>query len=448
MREFEKGNIFSNIIYLAWPALLINILQNILSAFDMFLLGKIGVKALSAISIAGILLSFFWSIEGGLITGAIAIVSRYAGEKKYKLLNSSIVNMLITAFMLGVVYSFVMYVFLEPILKFFGARGETLIKTEEYFILILPALINIAVFFIFFAVLRALGYLRTPLFLMIAGIITNFILEPIFILGLFGCPKLGIKGAALAYLLSYIIPNIIAIIIFLRGKGNIKINLKYMTFDFTEWLLYIKVSLPAMMQGLLSNFASLIMLKIISKFGDTFIAAYGIGSRLDVFVMMIGWAIGSSISIMVGHNIGAGELKRANDSVNIGIKIYSIFTLLCFVLFFNFSEYLVKFFNSDLSVIRYGSLYLRIISPFYLLLGIGIITGMAFNGAGKTQIAMVINIIAFFIFQIPASVLLPFVSFISEKGIFIGIALAYAFQGLGGWIIFKKQKWMTFKKII
>ncbi len=442
MREFEKGNIVSNIIYLAWPALLINILQNILSAFDMFLLGKTGVQALSAISIAGILLSFFWSAEGGLMTGATAIVSKYAGEKKYNLLNTSIINMLITAFMLGVFYSLIMYVFLEPILKFFGAKGETLTKAEGYFVLILPALINIAVFFVFFVVLRALGYLRSPLFLMIGGIITNFILEPIFVLGLFGCPKLGIKGAALAYLLSYIIPNIIAIIIFLKGKGNIKINFKYMTFDFNEWLLFIKISLPAMAQGLLSNFAALIMLKIVSRFGDSFIAAYGIGGRLDVFVMMIGWAIGSSISIMVGHNIGAKQIERAKQSVIIGIKMFSFVTFISFILFFNFSYYLVRFFSSDLTVIKYGSLYLKIISPFYLLLGIGIITGMAFNGAAKTKIAMIINAIAFFVFQIPAAILLPFIYFIGENGIFIGIAIAYAFQGIAGWVIFKRGKWM------
>ncbi len=442
MREFEKGSIISNIIYLAWPALLINILQNILSAFDMFLLGKIGVYALSAISIGGILLSFFWSAEGGLMTGVTTIVSKYAGEKKYNLLNTSIINMLITAFMLGVIYAVLMYAFLQPILKFFGAKGETLIKAESYFIIILPALINIAIFFIFFVVLRTLGYLRTPLFLMISGIFTNFILEPIFIFGLFGFPRLDIKGAALAYFLSYIIPNIIAIIIFLKGKGNIKINFKYMTFDFKEWLLFMKISLPAMAQGLLSNLATLVMLRIVSRFGDFFIAAYGIGGRLDVFVMMIGWAIGSSISIMVGHNIGARQIERVKQSAIVGIKMFSFVTFLSFILFFNFSYYLIRFFSSDLTVIKYGSLYLKIVSPFYLLLGIGIITSMAFNGAGKTKIAMIINAIAFFVFQIPAAIFLPYISFIGGKGIFIGISLAYAFQGIAGWIIFRKRKWM------
>jgi len=442
MREFEKGDLVSNIIYLAWPALLINILQNILSAFDMFLLGKLGVEALSAISIAGILLSFFWSIEGGLMTGCIALISRYAGEKKYKILNTSSLNMIATGFVLGIFYAIFMYLFLEPVLKFFGAKQLTLQKAIDYFVIILPALINISIFFIFFAILRALGYLRTPLFLMVAGIITNFILEPIFILGLFNCPKMGIKGAALAYLLSYIIPNIIAIIIFLRGKGNIKIDLKYMKFDFKLWLDFIRVSLPAMAQGLLSNFAAIVMLKIISKFGDKFIASFGIGSRLDVFVMMVGWAIGSSISIMVGHNLGANEKQRAEQSVIVGIKMFSVVTFIAFILFFNFSRELIRVFSNDIGVINYGNIYLKIISPTYILLGIGIITAMAFNGTGKTKIAFLINLIAFFVFQIPISFILPGLFNIGEKAIFIGIAAAYAFQGIAGWQVFKKGKWM------
>ena len=84
MRELEKGSILQNLLYLSVPLLITNLMQNFFSVFDMFLLGKIGVSAQAAISITGFIFGVFWSMEGGLMTGAAAVISRYAGRKDYE----------------------------------------------------------------------------------------------------------------------------------------------------------------------------------------------------------------------------------------------------------------------------------------------------------------------------------------------------------------------------
>jgi Na+-driven multidrug efflux pump len=201
-----------------------------------------------------------------------------------------------------------------------------------------------------------------------------------------------------------------------------------------------------MTQGWIANIAWLFLLKVVSKYGDNLIAAVGVGSRIDTMLMMIGWAIGSSVSIMVGHNLGAKELKRAEDSAITALKVYTIFTLAWFLLCFNFGSVIIKIFNTNTSVVFWGGQYLKYVSPFYVFMGVGLIFGMALNGAGATKTTMVINFIAFFVFQLPLAFILSSFTTIGENGIFIGIASAFAFQGIAGWIMFKLGKW-KYKKV-
>jgi Na+-driven multidrug efflux pump len=149
---------------------------------------------------------------------------------------------------------------------------------------------------------------------------------------------------------------------------------------------------------------------------------------------------------MVGHNLGAKEIKRAEDTAITALKIYSFVTLAWFLLCFNFGSLIIKIFNTNPSVVFWGSNYLKFVSPFYLLMGVGLITAMALNGAGATKTTMVINFIAFFIFQLPLAFILSTFTPAGEKGIFIGIASAFVFQGIAGWVMFKTGKW-KYKKI-
>ena len=246
--------------------------------------------------------------------------------------------------------------------------------------------------------------------------------------------------------MSYMVTTFIMIFILTNTKGMLRIELKNIKLDFSFLVDFIKISLPAWAQGLLSNIASLVMLKIAAPYGDNLLAVLGIGSRLDVFVMMLGWAIGGSAAVMVGHNLGAGHVKRAEKTIITGLKIYSIFTFACFMIYFNFPAWVMSIFTTNPEVVNYGTQYLQIISPFYLALGIGLLTGAAFNGAGSTNTPMVINAIAFFGFQIPTALLLTRLALIGPKGIFWGIASVFLFQAIAGWIMYKRGGWKE-KKI-
>ncbi|MFW6211106.1 MAG: MATE family efflux transporter, partial [bacterium] len=411
----EKGTIFKGLIFLAWPVLALNVMQNMVSLADIFFVGKVGVSALSAIAISSIVFSIFWSMQGGFMGGSIAMISRYAGSRNYEKMSRTLFNMTIVTFLNAVVYVTIMLLFLENILSFFGAQGETLKFAKEFTVIMLLAFLFASILFTFVASFRGAGDNMAPLYLAGTALLINFILDPVFIFGLLGMPAMGIKGAAVAYFISIIIPCAYALYRFFSGKGAVRFDPGGLKPDLSICRKYLLISVPAMAQGLIANLTVLTMLRIASGYGDEFIAAFGIGGRLDVFVMFFAWSIGSSVSIMVGHNMGAGRHERPAASIKTGIKMISYVTVSAFILFFIFSERIIGIFNADERVVSYGSEYLRHVTPAYILMGIGIITAMGFNGAGRTKIGMYINLGAFFALQIPLAVFLTGIPEIAER---------------------------------
>ncbi len=445
-RELEKGDITKNLIGLALPIFVTNMMQNFFSVFDMFLLGKIGVAAQAAISIAGYIFGTFWSMIGGLATGAIAFASRYCGRKDYGLLRKTVVNTVAAAYGLALVYVTLHYIFRENLFTFFGAKGETLEMSRAIFLTCLISLLNDSGLFVFFAILRATGYVNRHFYILFMSILLNTVFEPLFIYGWLGFPKMGIQGAPMARFLSYFIMTFVMVTVLINTRGLLKVGKSDLKIDFKFLLDYIKVSLPAWGQGLIPTCTGLILLKIGSSYGDKMLAVMGIGSRIDVFVMMIGWAISSSVSVMVGHNLGAGLPERAEKSVIAGLRIYTGFTFAAFMICYFFPRQVMGVFNQDYGLITYGASYLRIIAPFYLLMGVSLITGAAFNGAGETRTPFLINAFAFICIQVPLALLLTRVESIGYRGIFMATAAVFTFQGIAGWLMYRRGKWKE-KKI-
>lgn len=444
--DLTKGSILYNLFYLSWPILILNMIQNILSVFDMFLIGKIGVTAISAIAISYTLISIFWASIGGLSAGCIAIVSRLSGEKRYDDLNKFLPVVILSGLFIWFINGAIILGFLEPLLTFFGAKGETLQLAKSYLKIILIGLFNPSILFMCFAIFRGIGLATMPFYLLGTAVVLNIFFMPLFIFGLLGFPKMGLPGSAIAYIVATTGPMLTALFILFNGIKFVKLKVSYFKINVVNWFKYIKISLPAMMQGWIANVAWLFLLKVVSKYGDNLIAAVGVCSRIDVMLMMIGWAIGSSVSIMVGHNLGAKKTEKAEDTVIAALKIYTFFTLSWFLMCFNFGSLIIKIFNTHPSVVFWGSQYLKFVSPFYLLMGVGLITAMALNGAGATKTTMIINFIAFFIFQLPLAFILSNYTSFGEKGIFIGVASAFVFQGIAGWIMFKRGSW-KYKKV-
>jgi len=422
-----------------------NILQNAFSMFEVFLLGKLGVSALAAFAIAGTILLLFWSFQGGIVTGCIVVTTRLNGENRHGELNRAIFQMLTVGFTSALLYSVMLYIFLNPVAKFFGARGETLVLVKEYIPVFLAGLIFLGIEFVFVGVLRGFGDSQTPLKVISASVIINAIAAPVLIFGFGSVPAMGIKGAAMANIISWFFSCAVMVFLFTRGIHGLRLKKENMRIDAGLIDRYIRVTVPAMGQGFVANIGNIILLRIIAPFGDTLIAAFGIWQKLFFLVMMFGWPIGNSGGVIVGYHVGKKIIERVKETVNSGIRTYAWITGAAFIIFFFFAELIMRGLTQDPEVIKYGVVFIRIITPVFVPMGMVLIIHAAFNGAGSTHIPTIINFFAFVMVQLTLAYTLPGLTPLGPKGIPLAICAAYVVQAVLTYPIYKKGLWIKEK---
>lgn len=419
---------------------LANIIQNLASAFELFLLGRIGIDALAAIAI--VLTSVYGlnlSVHGGLINGAIAILSRYAGAKRHDDLNKALGQIFIFAVLVFGVFSFLIYIFLDPILVFFGAKGDVLIMASGYIKIMLLGFLPFSVYTIGMVALRSLGDSVTPLKVIIVMMVFNIILNPIFIVAM----NLGVKGAALSGLVMNIAAAVYYIIIFTNGIHLFRLKWSDFKPDFTLLKMYAGLSLKSIGQGFIGDAGNLAMLKIISAFGNPMIAGYGIGGRLFFYILMFGWPIGNSGALIVGQNLGMKIKERVRQTVVETIKVFGYITVPAALIFIVFARPIVQLFTHDDVVIKYGVYYLRVISVFMPFFGAGLNIQSIFNGAGATGTPTVVTFVSSILVRVPLAMALPLIPALAEYGIFWAVGISMAVYSVIYVVLYNRGRWMN-----
>lgn len=439
MVEFDKGSLAKHIFNLSLPMVVGNLFINLISALELYLIGTIGLEALAAISIINTsIFAFYLSIHGGLINGAITMISRYAGRKDYELANKSLAQMLLFSVFIFGFYFLIIYFFKQNILMFFGAKENVLFYASEYIDILCLSFILIAVYSVFLGVLRGAGDSITPLKLLVLNYIfigfLNFIFIKVF--------RFGLKGVALSNLISFTVAALIYFLIFIKGIHFFKIKLKNFKPDFNILKIYLELTIKAISQGFINDLGAMAMLKMMSGFGNEFIAAYGIVMKLIYFIQMFGWPIGNSGGVIVGHNLGAKNSDRARQAIIEGIKIYFYIVSVALVLFLIWTKQIVGLFTINNEVIKYSSYFLRLISFFLPVMCVGLIVQSGFNGAGVMGTSAIVIFISFIIIRIPLAYVLMHYTQLKEFGIYWAIAISIAVSSMIFWILYKREKWL------
>ncbi len=207
---------------------------------------------------------------------------------------------------------------------------------------------------------------------------------------------------------------------------------------------FVRIVVPAMGQGLLDKANYMILLKIISGYGDPFIAAFGIINNLTMFMQRFGWPIGNSGGVIVGHSLGGGNRENVRHTVKTTLALYTSITASFAAVFFVFTGWIIGIFTGDTVVIGYGSRFLQILAPAYILMGAGVIMFTTFNSTGATGLPLAVNFIALYLIQIPLALILP--RFMGESGIYWAMTIGMSAHGVTSLLFLKFSNWME-KKI-
>ncbi|MDO9577403.1 MAG: MATE family efflux transporter [Candidatus Cloacimonadales bacterium] len=402
--DLTQGPIMKNLVKLSLPIMLSNFLQMFYNLTDAFWLGKLGDNARSAVSAAGIafpLIFFLSSFGFGFVIAGTALIAQYKGagrpEEMKRVVGQFVFILVIfcTFFISG------SFIFLDKILALLQVPPEIYVVTRQYISVILVGVIFMFIFLSYQSFSQGLGDTVSPMKIQIISVLINLVLDPILIFGLGFFPRLEAVGAAYGTLFARIVATIIAISYLKKKAPMIMPGMKDILPEKTMLKRILDISIPASLGQSVTSFGFLLLQGFVNSFGTVVITVFSIGNRLTGFFMMPAMGISNALATVIGQNLGAGKMKRAEKSVKKAfILIMAIMTIGCATLFF-FGSQITEFFINDPAVVETGQRMFKVTSLASFVFGIVFIFMGVFNGSGHTKPNMMLNIVRLWGLRIP-----------------------------------------------
>ncbi|MEZ5526580.1 MAG: MATE family efflux transporter [Gammaproteobacteria bacterium] len=405
---------------------------------DTLFISMLGTEPLSAISFTFPVTFMVLSLAIGLGIGTSAVVAKYLGcdECEKAKQASTVTNY--TSIALALALSLVAYLFMDPIFRLMGASEALLPQIRAYMSIWLPTSALLVGMNSANSVLRACGDTKTPSLLMAAAGLINAVLDPIFIFGLGPVPAMGIQGAALATLVSWVV-----------GFGYlfyyliVKVELVYPGLPSRAVIIsssreMLRIGIPAAGANMMTPMAAGIMTAIAASYGETTVAAFGVGSRLESIASLIVLALSSTLPPFISQNLGAGRTDRIADSYRLTMKFVLIWQLLIYGMMALSAQLIAAVFTEDPAVSRAIELFIWILPLGYGLQGVIILTNSAFNALHKPMMALYLSIARFFVFYVP-------MAWVGSQ--LFGLAGFYAGALLGN-ILMALLSWRSFERAL
>ncbi|WP_417371742.1 MATE family efflux transporter [Gelidibacter japonicus] len=440
--KFTEGNIFSSLLSLALPIIFANILQSAYQLIDTFWLGRLGADAVAAVSLSFPLLFLVLSIGSGLTLAGTVMVARYQGANNRKAVDFSSSQSVFLIFLTSIVLAILSYFASGPLMKIIGAGPDIIEDSVTYFKVSSLGFVFLFLFFIFQSLMRGIGNVMLPVYIVLFTVILNAGLDPLFIYGYGPIPGYGVAGAAVSSVITQAIAAIIGLFILFRGKHGITISLSSMYFNMENLRRTFTIGFPASIEQSTRALGMTFMMVIVTSFGSDIVAAYGIGARMLSFIVVPALGLGIATTSLVGQNIGALKIKRAEKVANLSAKVaFFGFTGMGLIMFLVAEPLTAFFIPDDPQVIRDGALFIKIMSTSFGFLGLQQVMNGTFNGAGFTKASMFISILGLWVVRFPLAYILSYILEMGPVGIWWAFPISNLIAGTVAFIYYKTGYW-------
>lgn len=434
--DFTQGDIGEAVILLAVPMILELSLEGVFAVVDMFFVSRLGPSAIATVGLTESVATLIYSVAIGLSTGATAIVARRIGEKNPEGAAHTGAQALILSFLCSILLSIIGLVYAEKILSFMGAAPEIVRDGAIFTRILIGGSPAIVLLFLINGIFRGAGDAAIAMRSLWIASGTNILLCPFFI------HLFGLKGAALATLVGRSSGVVYQTYRLFKGDGVMKFRLEHFGFDLPIVKSLAKIAWPASLQFIIGSGSWIVLTRLVAETGGTDASAgYQIAFRNFVFFILPAWGLSNAAATLAGQNLGAKHFDRAEESVITTAK-YSA-TLMAFVtlFFLLFASPLVNIFTNDLGVAGYGTEALRILGLGFVFYGMGMVLTQALNGAGDTKTPTRINVICFWIFQVPVAYFLAKHTSLGAHGVVYVIPASHALLVVLAWRVFRRGEW-------
>lgn len=439
--DYTTGPVGRALGLLAIPMMLEMAMESIFAVVDIAFVSRLGTDAVAAVGITEALITVLYAVAIGLGMGITAMVSRRIGAKDAHGAAQVTGQSIWVGILLSVLIGILGVTYARDLLVIMGASSGVVEQGTGFTTVLLGGSFSIIYLFILNAAFRGAGDATVALrSLWIANGI-NIVLDPCFIFGLGPFPEMGVTGAAVATTIGRSIGVAYQLWYLLNGRGRIAFAMRHLRFvPSLAWRL-IRISLGGIGQFLIATSSWIILMRIVALFGSPAIAAYTIALRMMEFVFLPAWGLGNAAATLVGQNLGAGHPERAEQSTWKAARYNTAFMSLAGILLLVFAGTITGWFTNDPEVLRLGTSCLRILAIGFPLYAVGMVIVQAMNGAGDTETPATLNLVCFWLVQIPLGYTLATKMPLEANGVFIAEVVAESLLTILSIFVFRRGSW-------
>jgi len=431
------------IVLLAIPMMLELVMESTFALVDIFFVGKLGASAVAAVGLTETYMYLLYSIAMGLSMAVTAIIARRIGEKNRELAGRTAVQAVFLGFLCSIPFAFAGIFFSKELLALMGADQWVLDNGYRYMQWMLGGNIVIVLLFVINSIFRGAGDAATAMRVLLVANAINIVLDPLFIFGLGPIPGLGIEGAAIATNIGRATAVGMQFWILFRGGKHIRVLVSQLKPEGKVVMNIIRTSLGGIGQNIIGMTSWIFLMRILAGISSEAVAGATIALRIMMFTLMPAWGMSNAAATLVGQNLGAENPDRAELSVW-KIGFYNmIFLIGISVVYFAFNTTLMDFFTDNRAVRDIGATWLRILSFSYFVYAWWMVTTQAFNGAGDTRTPTKINLVFFWLIEIPLAYLLAITLGWGYTGVFWAVFFAETSAGLATLWLFRRGNWKS-----
>ncbi|WP_249734510.1 MATE family efflux transporter [Bradyrhizobium sp. sGM-13] len=381
-----EGPVLPTLLTLALPTLVVMVVQTLVGVAETYFVSFLGTEALAGVSLVFPVFMLMQMMSNGGIGGGVAsAIARAMGAGKVAEAEALALNALVLAIAFGVIFAAAEWLFGEAIYRLLGGQAGALGAALEYGHVVFFGAIFVWIVSLLAAALRGAGNTVAPAAVILLGVFVLLPLSPALIFGWGPFPQLGVAGAGVAVVVYYLVGALVLIVYMRSARASLRLPFAVRLIKWRQLGDILGVGGLSAIGTIQSNLTVVLVTGAVGLFGTDAIAGYGIASRLDYIQIPVLFALGSAALTMVGVNIGAGQIKRAERIAWIAAFFAAGVTELLGLVVTIFPHAWLTLFSTEPEVLAAGSIYFRNVAPFYGVAGLGMLLYFAGQGAGRVM---------------------------------------------------------------
>lgn len=434
--DMTQGSVTRHLISFALPLLAGNIFQQLYNTVDTWVVGNyVSNEAFSAVGTVSPIINMLIGFFMGLASGAGVVISQYYGAKRPEQVRDTVHTSVVMTLLLGVILTF-LGIFLTPtMLHLMKTPPDVFPESSAYLTIYFGGMLGLMLYNMGAGILRAVGDSKRPFYFLVVSAVLNIALDLLLVL-VFG---MGVKGVAYATVISQAVSAVLVLTVLFRNDSCIQLRLHDLKLNPAILWKIIRVGIPAALQMAVTAFSNVFVQSYINFFGSDCMSGWTAYTKIDQLMILPMQSVALAATTFVGQNLGINQVERAKKGTRTAFLLSAALTIVIMLAVLPAAPHLVAFFNQKAAVVEYGTLFLRCLSPFYVLCCVNQIYSASLRGAGNSRTPMIIMLSSFVLFR--QCYLFIMANFVSNT--VLPIAMGYP----AGWLVCSALTLLYYRRV-